>query len=82
VEAPLQHRVAIVTGSGGGLGRVIARTLAADGARVVVSDVDATRGQAVAAELGDVLFLRADIADPSSVDNLVGQTIERFGQSG
>ena len=80
MEGRLQHRVAIVTGGGSGLGRAIARTLAADGATVVVSDVDVARGQAVASELGDALFVPTEITDPSSVEGLVRQAKERHGQ--
>ncbi|MGH2458670.1 MAG: SDR family NAD(P)-dependent oxidoreductase [Chloroflexota bacterium] len=78
---PRPARVAIVTGSGGGLGQVIARTLANEGATVVVSDLDAARGQAVASELGEAtLFVQTDITDPTSVDHLVTQTVERYGR--
>lgn len=80
MAAPLPRRVAIVTGGGGGLGRVIARTLAAEGAAVVVSDVDESRGPAVAAELADALFVPTDITDPAGVDRLVGETMNRYGK--
>ncbi|SCF93650.1 rhamnulose-1-phosphate aldolase/alcohol dehydrogenase [Streptomyces sp. Ncost-T6T-2b] len=49
---PLATRVALVTGAGSGIGRAIARRLVAEGACVVVADLDATSGAAVAEELG------------------------------
>jgi NAD(P)-dependent dehydrogenase (short-subunit alcohol dehydrogenase family) len=76
----LHDRVAIVTGSGGGLGRVIARTLAREGASVVVADIDRTRAEGVAAEIGDALAVATDVTSPPSVDHLVRQTIDRHGR--
>lgn len=76
----LHQRVAIITGSAGGLGRVIAGTLASKGAIVVISDLDSAHGQIVADSLGGVLFVPADITDPSSIANLVEQTIGRYGR--
>ena len=58
---------AIVTGGASGLGEASARMLAAEGARVAIFDMNAERGERVAAEIGGV-FCRANVADEASVD--------------
>jgi NAD(P)-dependent dehydrogenase (short-subunit alcohol dehydrogenase family) len=71
-------KVAIVTGSAGGIGEAYARALAGEGAQVVVADVDAERGEKVASDIG-ALFVRTDVGDPASVDAMAAATIERYG---
>lgn len=64
----LQGRVALVTGAGQGLGRAFAHQLAADGAEVVVADLDGVRARAVAREIGvRARALQVDVADETSV---------------
>ena len=71
-------KVAIVTGAAGGIGEAYARALAAEGASVVVADVDADRGEKVAVDIGGA-FVRTDVSDPGSTEALASATVERFG---
>jgi NAD(P)-dependent dehydrogenase (short-subunit alcohol dehydrogenase family) len=74
---------AIVTGAGSGIGRSIAIRLAAEGARVVVSDVDGEAAEAVAAEIGgaggEALVRKTDVTDAADVEGLVGLALTRWG---
>jgi NAD(P)-dependent dehydrogenase (short-subunit alcohol dehydrogenase family) len=74
---------AIVTGAGSGIGRAIAIRLAAEGARVVVSDVDGEAAEAVAAEIGgaggEALVRKTDVTDAADVEELVGLALTRWG---
>jgi NAD(P)-dependent dehydrogenase (short-subunit alcohol dehydrogenase family) len=62
------------------LGEGLARRFAAEGAKVVIGDVDRDGGAALAAELGDnVLFIETDVADFDQVGALVSTAVEKFG---
>jgi rhamnulose-1-phosphate aldolase/alcohol dehydrogenase len=79
---PLATRVALVTGAGSGIGRAIAQRLAAEGACVVVADVNLEGAQEVAAELGgpDVaVAVHADVTDEDAVARLVDEAVLAFG---
>ena len=80
----LSARVAIVTGSGQGIGREIALTLAEHGASVVINDINATSANEVAAEIvaknGKSIAITADVTVQEEVANLVDQTVSSFGQ--
>ena len=73
----------LVTGAASGLGNVIAAHLLAEGFQVVLTDVDAARAEAAAANLdngeGKVLALGLDIRQPEAFDRALTATIERFG---
>jgi len=76
----LAGKVAVVTGGASGIGRAVVERFAAEGARVVIADIDADAGQALAAELGDVAaFERTDVTDADQVQALVDATVSRFG---
>jgi NAD(P)-dependent dehydrogenase (short-subunit alcohol dehydrogenase family) len=76
----LAGKVAVVTGGASGLGRAMVERFAAEGARVVIADIDAEAGEALATELGDAAaFQPSDVTDADQVQALVDTTVERFG---
>jgi NAD(P)-dependent dehydrogenase (short-subunit alcohol dehydrogenase family) len=73
---------AIVTGAASGIGFAFTRQLLAEGARVVMADVEAGALEAAAAqarELGDVLLVVVDVRDPVAVDDLAARAADAFG---
>ncbi|MDN3242558.1 glucose 1-dehydrogenase [Glycomyces tritici] len=76
----LEGRVAIVTGGARGIGETYVRALHAEGARVVIADILAEQGNALAEALGGrATFCRLDVADEAAWDRVVAETLERFG---
>ncbi|MFT5202311.1 MAG: ketoreductase RED2 [Candidatus Aldehydirespiratoraceae bacterium] len=78
----LEGKVAIVTGSSSGIGEAAARSLAAEGASVVVNSSSSVEaGTAIAESLPtESIYVQADIADEEQDKALVAQTLDRFGK--
>ncbi len=76
----LQGSVALITGAAGGIGSAVARALAAEGACIVVTDLDADGARAVTEELGDVATaVRADVLDEASIVDTYRAAVLAFG---
>src|SRR5688500_7813153 len=80
----LQNKVALITGSGSGIGKATALLFGEQGAKVVVSDISEERGEAVAKEIkekgGEATFFKADSASPAENEALVAHAIRHYGQ--
>ena len=76
----LQGKVAIVTGAAGGFGEGIARLFAAEGAKVLIADLDGDKAKAVAETLGaSVRAVRCDVSRRADIDAAVKACVEAFG---
>jgi 3-hydroxybutyrate dehydrogenase len=73
-------QVALVTGAASGIGLAIARSLAEQGMRTILSDIDVTRGKEEAGRLEKATFLAADMSDPVSCRALVEQAQSTHGR--
>ncbi|UFJ42374.1 SDR family oxidoreductase [Brevibacillus humidisoli] len=77
----LSGKVAIVTGSGSGMGKAIARRFREQGAHLVIADIDAAAAEQTASELnGEASPVAVDVADYQQVQQMVEQAASRYGQ--
>ncbi len=75
----LDTKVAIITGSGKGLGKAIAQLFAAEGATVVISDIDAVAAEKTAESIPGASAIACDVRDEDQVKALVEQTVDQHG---
>lgn len=79
---PLAGRIALVTGAASGIGKAIATRLAAEGACVVIADLDLEKAQGAAAEIGTTdlaIGVAADVTDEKAVDASIRDALLAFG---
>ena len=80
----MKDKVALVTGSGSGIGRASALTFAREGARVVVSDVVVEAGEETVQLIknagGEAAFIKADVSQAAQVEALIAKAVEAYGR--
>ena len=80
----LGNKIALVTGAGSGIGRASSLVLAREGAKVVVSDINASGAEETLSTIrdrgGDGIFVHADVSKAEDVQKLVAQVVETYGR--
>ena len=80
----IEDKVALITGSGSGIGKSTALLFAQEGAAVIVNDLNKEAGnetvEQIRSEGGQALFIQADVTDPSSVQKMVQTALTEFGR--
>lgn len=80
----LKNKIALITGSGSGIGRTTALLFAKEGAKVAVVDLSEENGKQTVTDIqeqgGEALFIRADVTNAEEVEKMVDQVISHFGK--
>jgi 3-oxoacyl-[acyl-carrier protein] reductase len=84
MDLGIQNKIAIVTGSGRGLGHTMAQMLAAEGAKLVITDIDEESARQSAGEIqkngGTAISVPGDVTSADDVNTVVARAVEAFGQ--
>ena len=79
----LKDKVAVITGSGMGLGQAMALLFSREGAKIVVPDINTAAGEetvdAIRAEGGDAVFVRADVSKGDDAERMISTAVESYG---
>ena len=79
--ARVAGKVALITGGASGLGLATAKLMAAEGARIVITDIQKNKGPAAAKEIGgDAIFLEHDVTSEERWQQVVAETEKKFGK--
>ena len=79
-EGRMAGKITVVTGAAQGFGKGIAEELYAEGATIIIADMNQALAETVAAEMGERAYaIGVNVSDEESVANLVAQTVEKFG---
>jgi 3-oxoacyl-[acyl-carrier protein] reductase len=77
----LENKIAVITGGGSGIGRATAKLFAAEGAQVVIAEINTAQAQEVATEIGaNALAIATDVTNEQSINALFAEVKERFGK--
>ena len=79
MSSRFEGKVALVTGGASGIGEAIVRRLAAEGARVVVMDVNGQAAERVAGELPEATPFAGDVTDPETSEQAVAHAVQTYG---
>lgn len=74
-----ENKVAVITGAVGGMGEECARILVEEGAKVVLADIRDEGGPALAAELGNAIYVHVDVTSSDDIARMVDRALEAFG---
>lgn len=78
----LKNKVAIITGAANGMGESAAHLFSDEGAKVVITDLNESKGQKVAESIGDnAIFVKQDVSKEDDWKNVFSQTIKKFGKT-